>query len=518
MALFAGPAAAGTEGIALRDAHRARSWAEVEHGVERIATRLLATDLGEHRRVAVFAENSADCVIAHVAGLMGSVSVVPVNFHLGAAEVAYILEDSGAGLVFCGPETGVAALAAAQGVADLEVVGWGEGPPGVTPLDEWCERGPRTDTFDLDAPPRPNLLYTSGTTGRPKGTELPPTMFAGGTTVREHLERLGSNPFASFGTHLVVGPLYHTGPLQAVRLLAAGVPVVVLGRFDAEATLVAIAEHHVESSVMVPTHFARLLALPADVRSAYDISSMRLVVHTGARCPVEVKRAMLEWWGPVLHEAYGATEVGTTCAIGPKEWLAHPGSVGRPSPPFTATVFDDDGNELAPGNEGNLYFRDDTGRGIEYHNAAAPRATPSTSSVEEPGLFTLGEIGYVDEDGYVFITDRASDMVVSGGVNIYPAESEHALVTHPEVADAAGFGVPDDEMGEAFVMLVVPRDPTAPPAPDALRSWVRERLAHYKCPTSVVLVRSLDRTTMGKVVKRHLRDRYLAGEIVVVGA
>jgi long-chain acyl-CoA synthetase len=384
----------------------------------------------------------------------------------------------------------------------------------VTPLDEWCDAGPRADALTFDEPPRPNLLYTSGTTGRPKGTELPPTMFAGGTTVREHLERLRASPFAAFGTHLVIGPLYHTGPLQAVRLLAAGIPVVVLGRFDPETTLAAIERHRIETSVMVPTHFARLLALGNEVRATYDVSSLRFVVHTGASCPVAVKAAMLDWWGPVLYEAYGATEVGTTCLIGPDEWRAHPGSVGRPNPPFVAVVLDDDGAELPAGTEGNLYFRDGTGRGIVYHDgrhATAPGA--ARADVDDPGLFTLGEIGYVDDDGYVYITDRASDMVVSGGVNIYPAEAEQRLVTHPDVADAAGFGVPDDVMGEAFVMLVVARDPATPPDPEALRTWLRDRLTHYKCPERIVVVEHLDRTAMGKLVKRRLRDRFLAGEL-----
>ncbi|MBM3670919.1 MAG: AMP-binding protein [Actinobacteria bacterium] len=499
--------------IALRDAHVELTWEQVGAWVDRVASRLLASDLGAHRRIAVFAENSADCVLAHVAGLVASTSVVPVNFHLTAPEAAYLLADSGARLVLCGPETAARAVAAAREAGVEQVVGWHTDDAGVTTLDDWCDRGP-TAPLTLEDPPRPNLLYTSGTTGQPKGTELPPTMFAGGATLREHLERLRAHPFAAHGTHLVVGPLYHTGPLQAVRLLGAGIPVVVLGRFDAAATLAAIERFRIETSVLVPTHFARLLALPEHVRDSYDVSSLRFVVHTGAACPIDVKAAMLDWWGPVLYEAYGATEVGTTCLIGPDEWRAHPGSVGRPNPPLTATVLDDAGTELPPGTEGNLYFRDPTGRGIVYHDgheACAPGA--HRAAVDETGLFTLGEVGYVDDDGYVYITDRASDMVVSGGVNVYPAEAEQRLVTHPEVADAAGFGVPDDVMGEAFMMLVVPRDHASPPDPEALRSWLRDRLTHYKCPARIVVVESLDRTAMGKLVKRRLRDRFLAGEL-----
>src|SRR6202043_1506598 len=189
-------------------------------------------------------------------------------------------------------------------------------------------------------------------TGRPKGADLPPTMFAGGATVAEHLDNLKANPFARLGAHLVVGPMYHTGPLSGFRLLAVGVPVAILRRFDAEATLAAIDLCQAESSVMVPTHFIRLLQLPESVRRRYDVSSLKLVVHTGAACPIEVKKAMIDWWGPVLVEAYGATEVGTTCQITSEEWLLHPGSVGRAIPPFSALVVDDDGHELPPNTEG----------------------------------------------------------------------------------------------------------------------------------------------------------------------
>jgi long-chain acyl-CoA synthetase len=284
-------------------------------------------------------------------------------------------------------------------------------------------------------------------------------------------------------------------------MLAAGVDSVILRRFDAESVLAAIEQHRVESSVMVPTHFIRLLALSPDVRAKYDVSSLRYVVHTGAACPVDVKQAMLEWWGPVLWEAYGATEVGTTCAIGPEDWLAHPGSVGQAVPPFEALILDDDGRELPRGTEGRLCFKDSTGRGVVYHNDPEK----SAAAYVAPGIFTLGEIGYIDDDGFVYITDRFSDLVVSGGVNIYPAESEQVLITHPKVADVACIGVPHPEMGEQLKALVIPVDPEDPPGEDELLGYVRQRLSHYKCPRSVQIVATLDRNTMGKVNKRSLR-------------
>ena len=229
--------------------------------------------------------------------------------------------------------------------------------------------------------------------------------------------------------------------------------------------------------------------------------------HTGAACPVDVKQAMLDWWGPVIWEAYGASEVGTTCSIGPEDWLAHPGSVGKANPPFEVLVVDDDGNPLPPGTEGRLYFQDTTGRGVIYHNDPEKSAAAHL----RPGVFTLGEIGYADENGFVFITDRFSDMVVSGGVNIYPAESENELINHPGIADVACIGVPHVEMGEELKALVIPANPAAPPDPAEIIAWVRERISTYKCPRSVEFVDDLGRNTMGKINKRKLRAPYWEG-------
>jgi acyl-CoA synthetase (AMP-forming)/AMP-acid ligase II len=288
---------------------------------------------------------------------------------------------------------------------------------------------------------------------------------------------------------------------------------VILGRFDAETTLAAIERYRAASTVMVPTHFVRLLALPAEVRTRYDVSSMELVAHTGAPCPVDVKAAMIEWFGPVFRDAYGATEVGTVCSITSEEWMEHRGSVGRSVAPFTALILDDEMRELPAHTEGRLFFRDATGRGIVYPND--PEKTSAANP--EPGLFTLGEIAYLDDDGYVYLTDRSSDMVVSGGVNIYPAEAEQLLIEHPAIVDVACVGVPHPEMGESLEALVVTDDPSAPPDPDELDDWLRARLSHYKCPRRYVVVADLDRSQMGKLNKRRLRDAHLAGELEEIG-
>ncbi|MDE3204530.1 MAG: AMP-binding protein [Acidobacteriota bacterium] len=505
MTTFAGALAqARPDEVALDDGRSAVGWAELDELLNRVANRLLACDLGPDRRVAVFAENANETAIAHIGGLIAGASTVPCNFHLTAPELAYILTDSAARILFVGPETVDRGLAAASEAGVEQVVGWRCPPmPGLIDWRQWLMAGDAGDP-PSDLEPRPHLLYTSGTTGRPKGTDLPPTMFAGGKTVAEHLELLKENRFAVYGTHLVVGPMYHTGPLSGARLLAAGVPSVIMGRFDAEATLAAIERHRIETSVMVPTHFIRLLALPEETRRRYDVSSLKLITHTGAKCPVEVKRAMIEWWGPVLLEAYGASEVGTTNSITSQEWLEHPGSVGRTLPPFEALILGDDDQPVPPGVEGRLFFRDTTGRGIIYHNDPAKTAAAHIA----PGVFSLGEIAYMDQDGYVYITDRFSDMVVSGGVNIYPAESEQVLVQHPGVADVACIGIPNAEMGEELKALVVPQDPANPPLEAELLAFCRERLTHYKCPRSIDIVDSVGRTTMAKVNKRALRAKY----------
>lgn len=477
---------------ALTDGTTTLDWEQVDDRVHGAAVMLRELTAGTEGRVAVMAHNSVDTVVTHAAVILAGLSAVPVSFHLTAGEVAYLLEVSGATLLVVDPETAHVGTEAAARVEGVRV------------LDSASLAGQAVATEDLTSlRPRPPLLFTSGTTGRPKPVEQPPTMFPRVDTVGDLLAGFAENPLAEFRPHLVVGPLYHTGPLTAVRLLLARTPLVVMPRFDAEAVLRAVQEHRIEGSVMVPTHFARLLSLPEDVRSSYDVSSLRQVVHTGSACPVEVKRQMIEWWGPVLVEAYGGTEVGTTTSITSEEWLAHPGSVGRAVPPFEALVLDDAGNEVPTGQAGQLCFRDTTGRGLVYAIDGLTSSTPYP-----PGVFTLGEVGRVDEEGFVYITDRSADLVVSGGVNIYPAEVERVLLTHPEVEDVAVFGVPVEDLGEELrALVVVNGDVTA----QELMVLCRSELAGFKCPRTLDLVESLPRTTMGKLDKRVLRERYGAG-------
>ena len=500
------------DAVALADGDRELTWPEVNSAVNRATNAMLAMNLGDALRVSVFARNSTEVVLAHYAALCAGVSSVPTSSLLGADELAYVLTDSDAKAVFAGPETLDVAVQAARAAGVPRVIVWRvdrtrtddlcTDDVRVQPWDEWLRGVPDEEPTTWQAPNLP-LLYTSGTTGRPKGTHIrtfPPAL----ETVADWIPTLGTGLVGAGKAHLVVGPLHHTGPFMALRYLAAGSPLIVLQRFDAVQILRMIDHHRVASSLMVPTHFTRLLAVPVEERANYDVSSLEWVAHTGAATPIDVKRAMIEWFGPVLFEAYGASESGTLCAISSADWLAHPGSVGRCTPGFTVTVLDDDGNEVATGTSGRLFFVDNSGRGIVYHNDPA-----KTGSVHvRPGVFTIGEVGYVDEDGFVFITDRTSDMVVSGGVNVYPAEAEQALIQHPAVRDCAGIGVPNADLGEELKMLVELENGAVPPTTDALAAFCRERLAGYKCPRTFDIVESVGRTVMGKLDKRALRRPY----------
>ncbi|MCU1371690.1 MAG: putative fatty-acid--CoA ligase [Ilumatobacteraceae bacterium] len=481
-----------------------RSWtaAEVWDTADRIAHLAraavgLVPDPGSpRRRVAVFAENAGEAVIAHLGGLRSGASVVAVNGHLAAAEAAYQLATGDVALVIAGPRTAERAREAAALAGSCEVRAWSD--PGWSDWLASAPAGPPSDTTAIV----PNLLFTSGTTGTPKATHLPPNVFPPRASWAEFIEATRANRFVGLGRHLVVAPLHHTGPLNAVRALAAGTPIGVLPRFDAEQVLRTIDEWDIASTTVVPTHLARLAALAPEVRERWDVSSLRLVFLTGAACPVDVKRAIIDWWGPVVLEAYGATEVGVTASISSEDWLAHPGSVGRSVAPYTALVVDDDGTELPAGEEGRLYFRDATGRGIVYEGD--PDRTAAAHL--EPGVFTLGEIGKVDQDGFVSITDRFSDMVVTGGVNVYPAEMEQVLVAHPGVADVAGIGLPHPDLGEQLVALVVPADPADPPSTEQLQAWCETRLSRFKCPREIRIVDDLGRNPLGKLDKRSLRS------------
>ncbi|GAA5105124.1 AMP-binding protein [Nocardia iowensis] len=494
-------AARAPAAVAVTDEVTEWTWPQLNSMVNRLANWLLSAGIGEGQRVAVMAENSAHTALAHLAVTFAGKSVVPINFQLTAAEVRHILADGAVHTVLCSARTAPVARAASSTV---RVIAWGaEESDGVWALEQILATMPETEISDRIAPAAP-LYYTSGTTGVPKGVRLPEQMFPGGDSMVEHVRRIEQSPVRPTGKHLIVGPMHHTGPIGGVRGLCVGVPLVVLRKFDAETVLRLIHEHRIETTMMVPTHFSRLLNLPADIRNRFDVSSIRTIVHTGAACPVHVKRAMIDWFGPVLREAYGSTEVGTVTFIDSEQWLAHPGSVGKALPGYELSIRDEQGKVLGPGQSGLVCVRSTIGAHPEYHND--PDKTRRGYVADE--VFAVGEIGYLDAEGYLYLTDRASDMVVSGGVNIYPAESEAVLRTHPGVLDVAVIGIPHADLGEQLCALVLAD--ADPPSSADLAQWCRDRLAHYKCPSLFEFVDTDLRTAMGKLDKRRLRAWYLS--------
>jgi acyl-CoA synthetase (AMP-forming)/AMP-acid ligase II len=497
-------AAADPDGIALSDDERALTWREL--GAELRATGALLSRLaGEpDQRVGVLGENRVETVIAHGAGILTGIGTVALSRQLTAAELADQLQDAGATAVVTGPSS-VGAVEQAADRSGVTVIAHGIAtvPPGWT---AWAAMASQAQPATGDDPaagraPRPPIVYTSGTTGRARGTEVRwlPRRFA---SASDYAQALGEARSFPPGPHLVVGPLQHNGPLTSLRHLVAGQPVVVLGSFDAERVLQLVERHGVTSTVMVPTHFRRLLDLPESVRARYDVSSLVSVAHTGSACPADVKRAMIAWWGPVLVESYGGSEIGTVCRIGATEWLERPGSVGRCVPPFEAVVLDETGDELPVGEVGVLGFRSPDEYAVRFH--ADPEKT--AKAYIAPGVASLGDVGYVDSEGYVYVTDRVSDMVISGGVNLYPAEIERVLEQHPGVAESAVIGVPNRDLGETLLALVVPAG--EPPDEADLVIYLKRSLAGYKVPRSFRFVSELERNAMGKIDKRRLRAHH----------
>lgn len=482
------------------------TFGELEARANRLAHLFRAHGLREGDAVAILMENNEHYHAAMWGARRAGLYYVPINTHLTAAEAAYIIDNSAAKAVL-----GSAALAPVlagladhlpRGLPELRIIadgdleGWLSYPEcvadqPVTPIDDEIEG-------DL-------LQYSSGTTGRPKGIRrplphVPPAEAPGLMTA---LVSFWGNPD---GIYLSPAPLYHTAPsVWSMTFQAAGIPVVVMERFDAEGALDAIARHRVTHGQFVPVMFTRMLKLPQAVRDSYDVSSLERVMHAAAPCPVEIKKQMIDWWGPIVDEYYASSEAIGSTLITAEEWLAHPGSVGRVMA-GALHIVDEDGTELPPGQAGEVYF--ESGATFEYLNDAEK----TKASRHERGWMTVGDIGYLDDDGYLYLTDRRHHMIISGGVNIYPQEAENMLVTHPRVMDAAVFGIPDEEMGQSVkgvVQLVDHAEATAEFAEELL-VWLRERLSHYKCPRSISFTETLPRTDTGKLYKQSLIEKYSA--------
>jgi fatty-acyl-CoA synthase len=426
-----------------------------------------------------------------------------ISPRLTVGEIDYILRDSGARLLFSSVATAALARAASeQAEMPTSPIVVDQTIPGIADYEDLLAVQPPSPLEDEAE--GVDFLYSSGTTGRPKAikTELPLHPIGTPPAIVPLFERLYG--FADDTIYLSPAPLYHSAPLRfnmAVQRL--GATSIVMDRFEPAAALELIERHAVTHVQMVPTMFVRLLHLSEDERRRWDLSSLRAVIHAAAPCPAEIKARMIEWLGPIVYEYYSATEVYLLTAIDSEDWLAHRGSVGR-ALLGTPHVLDDDGDELAAGEVGTLWS--EGGPQFEYHNAAEKTA----ESRNELGWTTVGDIGYVDEHGYVYLTDRRADMIISGGVNIYPQESENALIGHPLVADAAVFGIPHAELGEEVkaVVRLVPSDRPQGEIEAELIAFCHLRLAKYKCPRSIDFRDELPRHATGKLYKRLLRDQY----------
>ena len=349
------------------------------------------------------------------------------------------------------------------------------------------------------------MFYTSGTTGKPKGVrraKVPPELAAEGVRRTAAAFGLDRSPLRA----VMTGPLYHSAPnAYGMRIVGGGGLLVLQPRFDPLELLALIEKHRISHLHMVPTMFIRLLALGEAARSRFDLSSLEFVCHGAAPCPDDVKRAMIDWWGPVIHEYYAMTETGVIASSTSEGWLAHPGTVGIPADGVEVRILDDDGNALPPGEAGEICVRTSLTSFVSYH-----RASDKTEAMRRGDFVATGDVGYFDDDGYLFISDRISDMVISGGVNIYPAEVEKVLIGMDDVSDCAVLGVPDKEFGERLIAFVIGRDGLDA---ETVRDFLGQQLARYKVPREICFADELPREDSGKIKKRLLREAYLIGEL-----
>ncbi|TDC87063.1 acyl-CoA synthetase [Actinomadura sp. 7K507] len=479
------------------------TYRELDEASLRLARLLADRGLEPGDHAALFMDNDPGYFVAAWACQRSGLYWTPVNHHLTADEAAYIVRDCGARALIASGTLGGAAWEIAAAAPDLRVRlinGDADPPEGFENLAEATalfpggeRQGEREGYY---------MFYSSGTTGRPKGIlpDLSGDPFGTGLKLDHTLPLLFG--FGVDTVYLCPAPLYHAAPTGwTLGTMRNGGTVVLMDRFDAEQALAHIERYAVTHVQFVPTMLIRMLKLPQEIRNRYDLSSLRTVVHAAAPCPVEVKRRIIEWLGPVVHEYYSGSEGNCFFLIDSKDWLAHPGSVGRPA--FGTThILDDHGRELPAGEVGTVWFEGTSA--FRYHNDPAK----TDGAYNDRGWSTLGDVGRLDADGYLYLVDRRADLILSGGVNIYPQEIENVLTVHPDVADVAVLGAPDPEMGQRVRAVVQPADPSAagPELADELIVHCRAHLAGYKCPRTIEFTAELPRTPTGKLLRRLIAD------------
>jgi len=513
--LIAPIAARKGDGAALVDEYGTTSWSAFDERVNRVVHALRGSGVVRGGTIALLCGNRREFFEVTVAAMHAGLVIVPVNWHWVAAELAYVLADSDATVLVVEDRFApVAAEACRDPQADactVRIVVGDAVPDGFRSYETLLAGADPGEPEDQTS--GGPMFYTSGTTGFPKGVRSGLTATGHDLSLVDLIASaaVGMLGIPADGVTLLEGPAYHSAQwaLSVFPLLGAASTVVMRHSFDAAELLELVDRCGVTNIHLVPTQFIRLLKLPDEVRDAFDGGSLVAVVHGAAPCPLDVKQRMLEWWGASITEYYGGTEGGFLTVISGAEWLARPGSLGRATAVTELLIVDEDGRPCATGESGQIYFRSLIGADFEYHKAPGKTEAAHLAA----GVGTLGDVGYLDDDGYLFMSDRKIDMIISGGVNIYPAEIEGVLVGHPAVLDAAVFGIPDDEMGEqvkAAVELADGRTGSDELAAE-LVAYVRKSLAGYKAPRSVDFVDELPRHPTGKLYKRLLRDPYWEG-------
>jgi long-chain acyl-CoA synthetase len=484
-------------------------------GMNRTAKGLRRLGLEPGDTLAVVLSNGRNFLECYGAAIQSGLYFVAVNWHLGPAEISYILDDSNAKLLVTEGRFAEVVAATTDARIDRSMVFAVDDAPTLRPFAEVTEG--QSPEAPADRRAGQIMFYTSGTTGRPKGVrksfrgqssdEL--TLTAGIGPIRRALQpdQDPSVPAVSDIVYLASGPFYHALPIAGVvNAFDSGGVVVVMDKWTPQDFLNLVERHRVTHATVVPTMFHRLLALPEDVRSQADVSSLGAVNHAGAPCPVEVKRRMIEWWGPIITESYSSTE-GAGTSVTSEEWLRKPGTVGRPSPGVEIKILSEDGTECGAGQQGLVYMTPLLWD-FEYHHDEE-----KTQAGRQQNMFTVGDIGYLDEDGYLFLCDRQADTIIAGGVNIYPAEVEAVLLQHPAVRDVAVIGVPNAEWGEEVRAVVEVQDAAGTPDLEKdLIEFCQSRIARFKCPRAVDFVDTLDRDPNGKLRKAAIRARYWSEE------